>query len=71
LAGLGEGANVNEFREGTRIHDPNDSCPKCGLVGVLTMDFKKFGSHKVQTCLTCRKVYENGKAVSDVTVGEG
>ena len=39
------------------------------MVGVLTMDFKKFGSHKVQTCLTCLAVYENGKKVSAVTVG--
>jgi translation elongation factor P/translation initiation factor 5A len=61
---------MNEFREGARIHDKNDSCPKCGLAGVLTMDFNKFGKHKVHVCLTCRAVYENGKKQSDVTVGE-
>jgi hypothetical protein len=58
---------MNEWREGARQGDSNDSCPGCGLVGVLTMDFSKFGKRKVRICPTCQAVFEGEKKVSSIT----
>ncbi len=57
---------MNEWREGARTGDPNDSCPKCGLVGILTMDFQKFGKRKVRVCTTCKAVFSDDKKAADI-----
>jgi Zn-finger nucleic acid-binding protein len=50
-----------EFREGARYGYPTDLCPKCGLAGVLTFNFRKFGKHTMHHCPTCSAIYVDGQ----------
>ena len=54
------------WHEGARRGDPTDLCPNCGLAGVLTYDFKKFGRHTVVECPTCRAIFVDGQRAADV-----
>lgn len=60
---------MREWTEGARRGDPLDLCPKCGLAGVLTYDFKKLGKHRMVDCPTCRAIYVDGEKAADVKEG--
>ena len=57
------------WREGARRGDPADLCPTCGLAGVLTYDFSKFGKHRMVECPTCGVIYVDGKRAAVVENG--
>jgi uncharacterized Zn finger protein len=44
-------------------------CPTCGLAGVLTYDFSKFGRHRMVECPTCGVIYVDGKRAAVVEKG--
>ena len=61
---------VDHWKEGARRGEVSDLCPACGLAGVLTFDFKKFGQHRMVECPTCGAIYVDGQKAADVTVQE-
>jgi Zn-finger nucleic acid-binding protein len=59
---------MTEWEEGARQGSKLDLCPKCGLEGVLSYDFKKLGKHSFRFCPTCRAIFVDGQKAADVVV---
>jgi hypothetical protein len=59
---------LEPFREGARSGDPIDRCSACGQVNLLfSMDFKKFGQHRLRACQHCKAVTVDGEKFGDIT----
>lgn len=57
------------FREGARVHDPQDVCPGCGVNAVwFASDFRAMGKKSVIACVSCKSVFLNGNKVGDLEV---
>lgn len=56
------------FREGARIFDPLDLCPKGHQCCHFASDFRLMGKHSVRVCThdDCRCVYENGEKKAEL-----
>ena len=58
---------ADEWREGARREDPNETCPGCFFVGpALVWRFKKMGKHTLVFCQKCNKVHVDGDLATTV-----
>jgi hypothetical protein len=62
---------MTAYREGARRGEATDLCPQCGLAGVLTWDFKKFGKHTLKECPTCQVIFVDGQKAASVISTKG